>query len=341
MGKRRNGAWAVAAGVAAIALLMLFAWSPTRDDPSGGASSHTPPSGVAPTSAALVEARSSGGPPTPARAEVADELPRSLRGTDVVGGFVVGDDGHLRPTPDALALFDYYLAASGEEPLAMLRARIIDAIHARLDGVAADEAVALLDDYLGFRDALRALAEGGAPPHDLERRLQWIRELRRAHFGAETAEALFGREEATMAVDLERRRVRLDDSIDEATRAEQLAALEAELPDEVRTARARARAPARTHERVEALREAGASEAEIFAVRAQQFGPEAAERLAVLDALQAAWEARLEAFRRERAEIESDGAGLPPEAVDAELEALLHAHFDEHELRRVRMIEAL
>jgi lipase chaperone LimK len=344
MGKRQLLAWAVAAGVAAIALLLLvptLAWPPSGEPPSAGAGSPTGDADTAPASASRVGAARHEGAPGPGRGDHPAELPGSLRGTDVVGGFVVGEDGHLRPTPDALALFDYYLAASGEEPLASLRARIVDAIHARLDGVAADEAVALLDDYLGLRAELRALAEAGEPPHDLERRLQWIRELRRERLGPETADALFGREEATMAVDLERRRIALDDSIDEATRTERLAALEAELPEDVRAARARARAPARTHERVEALRDAGASEAEIFAVRAEQFGAEAAERLAALDARQAEWNARLEAFRRERAEIESAEAGLAPEEVDGELEALLHAHFDEHELRRVRMIEAL
>ena len=61
-------------------------------------------------------------------------------------------------------------------------------------------AVALLDTYLDFRDAMRELAEAGEVPQDLERRWQWIRELRRHYFGAATSAALFGREEEVVRV---------------------------------------------------------------------------------------------------------------------------------------------
>ena len=46
---------------------------------------------------------------------------------------------------------------------------------------------------------------------DLERRLQYLRELRREVFGAEVAEALFGEQEARWFADLERRRIARDD----------------------------------------------------------------------------------------------------------------------------------
>ncbi len=342
MEKRLHKAWAPVAIVAAGA---LFFYLLARSSPDEAMTARARVAPSLPGAARVDPGREANEAGSAAlessRVAVPAELPGSLQGTDVPGGFRVGPDGHLQPTPDALALFDYYLAASGEEPPAMLRARIVDAIDARLEGVAAAEAVALLDDYLALREELRALAAGGEPPHDLERRLQWIRELRRAHFGAETADALFGPQERMLAVDLERRRIHLDDSLDEATRAARLAALEADLPENVRAARARSRAPTRTQEQVEALREAGASEAEVFAVRAEQFGPEAAERLAELDAQQAAWNARLEAFRDERAAIEANAAGLSDAEIETEVEALLETHFDGDELRRVRAIEGL
>lgn len=261
-------------------------------------------------------------------------LPRSLRGTDVDGALAVDADGHFVPTPDAIALFDYFLAASGEEPPEMIRARIEAEIDRRLAPEAAAEARALLDRYLGFREALRALAEGGAVPAELERRLQWIRELRREHFGAETAAALFAEEETVAMLDLERRRVALDPALEAEEREAALEAIDAALPEHVRAVRERTRAPSRVHAEVAALREAGASDAEVHAVRAEAFGDEAAERLAALDAERAAWAARLDAYRAERAALLEAG-----EADPAALDALRARHFDEREQLRVRELD--
>lgn len=293
-----------------------------------------------PPAEALVAAPAAGGPATDSPG-FSPQLPGSLEGTEPVGGFLVGADGHLVPTADALAFFDYFLSASGEEPEAMLRARILAAMRARVEKPASDEAEALLDDYLGFRDELRRLAEDGEPPHELERRLQWIRELRRAHFGEATAEALFGDEERTTLVDLERRRVAADPSLNESERAERLAALDAELPEHVRAARARARAPARGHQEAEAMRASGASDEEVFELRAAQFGREAAERLAELDGAQAVWNARLRAFEAELAEIEAKESDASDAAREAAVDALMREHFDEQEHLRVRAIEGL
>lgn len=334
---RRWLRWALALAALCVASALLLARTPAPREASPDrlrdhADPREPPAGESSAMASTEAGDASASAPP-------GTLPGSLRGTDAVGGLLVGSDGHLVPSPDALALFDYYLAATGEEPPGVLRARIVAAIEARVVDPARSEAIALLDTYLAFREALRTLAEGGAPPHDLERRLQWIRELRRGHFGAATAEALFGLEERTLAIDLERRRVATDPALDETERAAALAALEAQLPDGVRAARDRARAPARLHARTRALRAAGASDAEIHAQRAEAFGPAAAERLAALDAEQARWQARLESFRDDVVAVEA--RGLDGDARDAEIEALLDAHFEAHEHRRVRAIEAL
>ena len=123
--------------------------------------------------------------------------------------------GHFVPSTRALALFDYFLSASGEEPASQLRARIVAEIERRLPDPAAGEASAFLDRYLAYRaEGARAAADDRlAESADLERRLQWIRELRRAHFGAELAETLFGDEERAAALALERRRIVGDASL--------------------------------------------------------------------------------------------------------------------------------
>jgi lipase chaperone LimK len=260
-------------------------------------------------------------------------LPGSLRGTSIGGALVVGEDGRFLPTPDALALFDYFLSASGEEPEAAIRQRIVNEIQRRLTGDAARDAEALLDTYLGFRSALADLSAARWVPEGLERRLQWIRELRREHFGPELSAVLFAESEGVQAVDLERRRIALDPELGKAEREAELAALEAELPAPVREARERARAPALANREIAALRAGGASERDVFAARERRFGPEAAARLAALDAERALWARRFDAYQRERAGLLAAG-----EADPEQLEALRARHFDDEEARRVRAL---
>ena len=85
-----------------------------------------------------------------------------------------------------------------------------------------------------------------------------------------------------------------------------------------------------------ALRDEGASDSEIFAVREERYGSEAAERLAALDARRADWKRRLAAYRAERDGLLADGAA----SQEAALDALRERHFEANEITRVRALEA-
>ena len=287
-----------------------------------------PPTGAPPES---VPAPVDGAPLPP--------LPASLRDTGVDGALPVDAQGRFVPGPEALALFDYFLSATGEEPDAVIRARIVAHARGALPPEAAREAEALLDTYLRYREHMRALTARGEPPEDLERRFQWIREERRRIFGAGLAAALFAEEEQVVTLDLERRRVAQDGSLSAAEKARRLDALEARLPERVREARREASAPARVAREVDALREAGAGDAEVFAVRQRAFGAEAAERLATLDREQAAFQAKLAAHAADRERLLADPA-LSAGEREARLEALRAARFTESERIRVRALDA-
>ncbi len=267
-------------------------------------------------------------------------LPGSLRGSDVDGALEVGPDGHFRPTRAALVFFDYFLAAGGEESEAALRARIEAEIARRLPPAAAAEARAFLERYLGYREAARELAESDPGPVDLERRLQRLRELRRAWFGPELADTLFGQEEDVAEVALERRRVEEDPSLSPDERARQLEALEAKLPESERAARAQAVAPLQVEQQVEALRSGGGSEADVWAVRARAFGAEAADRLAALDAERADFARRLADYRAARDAVQADPSLSPEERAQA-VERLRAERFPPDELAHVRALDGL
>jgi lipase chaperone LimK len=191
---------------------------------------------------------------------------------------------------DALDLFDQYLAASEEEPDGVVRARIEAAIAAQLDDPA--PALELLDRYLAYREAMRALVhDEGAPALSLERRLQRMRELRVAHFGPELAAELFEAEEKRWRADVERLRVLRDPALGPQERAERLEAIDAELPEAVRRSRATPTSPLLFRREEARLRAAGASDAEIDALREARLHGAERPHIEALDRLESAGDA--------------------------------------------------
>ncbi len=322
------------AALLAIALAVgVYGWRAQREAAVGAPAAVAEPAARAPAATAGPGARgpAPGGPPPPA----------SLRDSAIDGALIADADGHFVPGPEALALFDYFLSATGEEPEAQLRARIVAEIERRLPAPAAREAIAFLDRYLAYRaDAARAASDDRlAESADLERRLQWIREVRREHFGAELATTLFGDDERAAEIAIAQRRVAADASLSDAEKRAQLDALEAQLPESAREARAASSAPLRLEQAEAALRARGGSDAEVRALREETVGAEAAARLEALDQRRAEWNARLAAYRAARDAVLADPS-RDAQAREAAIEDLLARNFDARERIRVRALDA-
>ena len=264
-------------------------------------------------------------------------LPASLEGTEPDGALEADAGGHLVVTIELRRLFDHFLAASGEEPLAALRARIIAVLRQRLPATAAAEAIAILDRYLAYREAARYLAP---PPSDPAAGLAQVHELRARMFAPAVAAAFFADEEAAIYAALARRDVLADPSLAPAERARRLAEIDARTPAAVRAARAAALAPVDEMRREAELPAAGASAAELAAARAAALGVGAAARLADLDHAHAAWDARLAQFRAERAAVLAD-----PRLSDTErarrIEELVARSFSAPERIRVEALDRI
>lgn len=245
-------------------------------------------------------------------------------------------DGHFVPDRAAVLFFEYFLSASRDEPVDRLLHRIRQAIGARLDPPADAEALAFFDDYLEYLESGESEFDDPslATGVDLERRLQWIREHRREHFGVEVAEALFGDEENASEVYAAMRRVRDESGLTLAERASRLAALEAELPARVHEARERAAGPLRLARDEHRLREQGADPEEIHGLRVERFGDAAAERLRARDLERDVWDQRVLRYREARLEL-SQGNGLNA----PELDALRRDHFSAEEIDRVVLLD--
>ena len=327
---RRRVAIAAVAAVAIVAgvVALRSGGAPTARPPSPGARSAVGGvSALVRTSEAAARAPE-GAPPA--------ALPASLEGTEADGAVTADAAGHLIVDIELRRLFDHFLAATGEEPLATIRARIVAALRARLPATAAAEAIAILDRYLAYRDAARALV----PPADPAAGLDQVHDLRAQMFTPAVIRAFFADEEAAISAALARSAVLQDGALSAAERDRRLAEIEARMPTAVRDARAAALAPLEALDRETRMRAAGASDAQIAAARTAALGAGAAARLAELDRAHAAWDARLAAFRAARAAVLADAA-LDDAARRRRIDELLARSFSPPERLRVETLDRL
>lgn len=215
---------------------------------------------------------------------VAASIP-SLEGTQPDGQLSVSADGSLIVDGDLRLFFDYFLTARGEVSDEVLHLSVESAAAEQLPARAAAQAANLFTRYLHFI----AIAERKLAGHDsadrnqVERGYRLLSEAREKAFGANIAQRLFGDQLQTERAQLLMQKARLDAVTDEAKLAS-LERYEASLDPTERAARAASMKPLEVRQQVVEMRRAGATDAEVWAVRAEAFGADAADRLAALDA---------------------------------------------------------
>lgn len=277
------------------------------------------------------------------------DLPSSLRGTEVDGGFRVDEEGNLIVEIGIKRYFDYFMATVGEESLAEITARIHHSISTQLQEPAKSQALAILQDYLSYKTALYELEQqyGEFNPMSfsesqipqLTERLDAMFNARRAHMSESVVDAFFAEEEAIDRYTLERLTVMHDSALSEAEKANKMAQLEQMLPEHVREQRAEATQYQRYAIEEAKLKSNNASPAEIHQLRAQEFGEEGAARLAALDEKRAVWNRRLQQYRAEKLQLEK--SGLSEQDLGPQINELRARHFSEIEIRRVKALDRI
>ncbi len=134
----------------------------------------------------------------------AEPSPRDDQDPTAASALEVDDAGHFRPTPGAIQLFRSIYDDFGDWRRDQARQAIDATITRSLPEPAAGEAHELLDKYLRYLDALRALPPAGRDVHSLAERLAQTREIERSIFGDALAATLFDPEHDPGARALER-----------------------------------------------------------------------------------------------------------------------------------------
>ena len=272
---------------------------------------------------------------------VPDTMPASLAGTSVPGGWAETDaNGSLVPTPQLRQLFEYYLAALGEETLPQLVARIEQAL-ARLEEPARSEALDTLGDYLDYKLALGDLEatyghDATTNAEDMQRRMAEIRALRRTWMDAQTADAFFATDEAVDQFQVEQLRIRTDPYLSEKEREQALAEAEKALPEPLRQARRETRKFA-DYQRAQS--EFADDPDALRAWREERFGAEAARELEKVEAEQKVWEAKWQAYSQDLAEL--DDMGLAGPERKAAIDTLRDDYFEGAEKLRAEALDSI
>ncbi|MDL0431052.1 lipase secretion chaperone [Marinobacter sp. TBZ242] len=272
---------------------------------------------------------------------VPEGLPASLAGTTPPDGWARTDShGSLVPTPQLRQLFEYYLAALGEETLPQLVARIQQVLE-QLEEPARSDAMAILGDYLDYKLALGELeaSYGNAVSLDageMQRRMEEIRALRRTWMDARTANAFFANDEALDQFQVEKLRIRTDPSLSDEERQQSLARAEQALPAPVREARRETR---KFSDYQQARSEFADDPEALRAWREKRFGEEGARQLEKVEAEQRAWENRWQAYSQELAELED--LGLVGPEREAAIDLLRDEYFEGAEKLRAEALDSI
>ena len=269
-------------------------------------------------------------------------LPASFGGTTVDGVFRLDANGNLLISEDIRRIFDYFLAAAGEEPLRTSVERLRAYIAAELPANAREQALVLLNQYLDYKREL-VLLERDLPQmanlDALRQREAAVQALRARIFDSETQQAFFAREEAYNQFTLQRLAILQNSQLDDTGKAAAVDQLRNNLPAEMQDT-VLPQLQNELRQQTARLQAAGAKPAQIRQLRQQLVGAEATQRLEVLDQQRQTWKKRIAQYSTEKAAIENN-PGMSASDKRAAIAQLAAENFDEREQLRLEAAEQL
>lgn len=205
-------------------------------------------------------------------------------------------------------------------------------IRTGLAGQAGEEAAQILENYYRFR--LTEMEFEGQPvnqsPADHYEKLV---QLRRSYLGAETAEKLFEVEDTNGRHMLAAIAIQTNANLTDEEKQAQQAVMQEKLNDRL-LALGLAEPEEVAEEKVQRLREQGASNADIYATRKALLSAESARDLAAADREEAAWQSRFNGFWQARRYVMQ--AGLDEAERERQIDQLLEQYFSAEERERAR-----
>lgn len=275
---------------------------------------------------------------------------RSMQGTVpdgdlrvLPGGQGLGQAGGVLPYAELKRLFDYYLSAVGEQSIGAITQQIQRALEQRMPPAQVSAARSLLGRYLDYKRALidveKNPALGGTGVQAIRQRFAAAQELRARMFSAAEDQGMFGFEDAYDRDALARLEISQNPALSATQKREQLAVLDAAMPAALRAEREAPRVVIQVEQKALEMRANGASDEEVFRMRAKALDPQAATRLADVDRDELAWKNRIAVYRAERSKVLQAQADATESERQAALTQLQQSQFTPDERRRLAAYE--
>ena len=244
----------------------------------------------------------------------------------------LGMAGDLSIDVHTRGALDVLLAGLSKPPTADELQQLEDALRRAMPGEAATQGMALVRHYADYTQAAAVdttTQQAPTTPDELRALLDKTIKLRRKHFDAETAQALFGAEEAQSRHALAVQAIEADPRLSTSEKLARIKTLRDQLPPEAASQEApMSLAMSEMENKINTLRQQGAAAAQIEQVRQRYLGTEAAQGLGEMEAERARWESRHQAYLQQKQALATSGATDMP----ARVEALLRQHYSEEEL---------
>mgnify|MGYP000069983635 CR=1 FL=1 len=275
-------------------------------------------------------------------------LPGSLSDAPKPASLETDLQGNLIINKRVQHLFEFYLMAMGEEPFENIIARIKHDLSSQLNADAYLIANNLLEGYLQYRNnigiiknqyAEQATISGTSMALIKEIKLA-IRDSRSAFLPDEAISSFYSKEDDYDDYMISKAQILNNKALSVEQKRVELILLDENTPIELIQAQNGMNQLSKVRNSVSDLRKLGANDEDIYLYREQELGTDVADRLASLDTERQVWQARVNTYRVELANIESMDAYSKDEKHRM-IEALRNEHFDEQEILRVRTLDKM
>jgi lipase chaperone LimK len=271
-------------------------------------------------------------------------IPKSLEGVDLNIALPLDRDGNLIVGMELKDLFELYLSATGEEELDDILLRIQHALAQQLTSPALEQGYDALKRFIDYKVELANLEKQPLNEHlseldNIRRQKEILATIQQEYFTPIESDALFAAETEYDAFMLTHLTIQQNQQLTAEEKQQQIEALEMSLPEDVRASRESAMAAAKMYQQTEIMKAEGKSATEIYHMRSQSLGEEAATALAQLDQQRAHWQQRLGSFSSKYQSIIH--SGLSEADQQTEVNAILARDFNATESIRVRALTGI